>query len=271
MRSTIVVSAFFAMAAIGPVFGASATGKSSLAPKGLGWGSGPNVDSGAGAPPSAATRPVYRVPSHGSAPESKRDWDWTSPIPSPPPIPSCWSTGSCKTQDVQSELQQLVNQAFQEGLITQDEATTLLELAHAPPTSPSTSKRSVADTQLDGNPIGAHRRSDAFNEMIQALEDGFSAIKRGPVVIPQRSTSDPSTLINQAESQLSSLQSTLIALASSSSGITGSAASSIQNLLAEANSAESQLGDVLDELASAIQSAGATYEGTDGSASGSFS
>ncbi|KAI5988598.1 hypothetical protein EDD15DRAFT_2371305 [Pisolithus albus] len=235
------------MAAIGPVFGAPATGKSSLAPKGLGSGSG-----------------------HGSAPESKRDWDWTSPIPSPPLIPSCWWTGSCKRQDVQSELQQLVNQAFQEGLITQDEATTLLELVHAPPTSPSTSKRSVADTQLDGNPIGAHRRSDAFNEMIQALEDGFNAVKRGPVVASQRSTSDPTTLINQAESQLSSLQSTLIALASSLSGITGSAASSIQNLIAEANSAESQLGDVLDELASAIQSAGATYEGTNSGASGSF-
>ncbi|KAI6033418.1 hypothetical protein EDC04DRAFT_2897910 [Pisolithus marmoratus] len=66
-------------------FWCSHYGKQASAPKGSGSGSGSSEVKGVGAPPTAATQPVHPEPGLGTSVPSKREWDWTPPIPSPPP------------------------------------------------------------------------------------------------------------------------------------------------------------------------------------------
>ncbi|KAI6106629.1 hypothetical protein EDD16DRAFT_1899377 [Pisolithus croceorrhizus] len=110
MRSTTAVYALLVTAAITPVFAAPAAG-----------------------PPSAGgTKDVkgFRNSAANSpAPSFDHQRQWTPIVSSPPPIPTCgWN---CKRQDVEFEFQQLVDNALQQGLITEAEANTLLQLTQA--------------------------------------------------------------------------------------------------------------------------------------------
>ncbi|KAF8558292.1 hypothetical protein OG21DRAFT_1481557 [Imleria badia] len=85
----------------------------------------------------AAVPPVTSVPASTQAEPSR--WDsrrmsvrrrtWTPPsIPSPPPVPSCWQNRTCKRQDIESEIVNVIHNAVRQSVISQDEANTLLQL-----------------------------------------------------------------------------------------------------------------------------------------------
>lgn len=113
MRSTAAACTLLVTAAITPVFAAPAIEPSSVG--------GTKVSKGLRN--SVAHSPV---PSWPNVDHQRR---WTPIISSPPLIPTCgWN---CKRQDIASEFQQLVDNALQQGLITEAEANTLLQLAQA--------------------------------------------------------------------------------------------------------------------------------------------
>ncbi|KAI6110421.1 hypothetical protein EDD16DRAFT_1728603 [Pisolithus croceorrhizus] len=113
MRSATAVYALLVTAAITPVFAAPAAGPPSA-------GGTKDVK---GLQNSAENSPA---PSWPGVDHQRR---WTPIASSPPPISTCgWN---CKRQDVQSEFQQLVDNALQQGLITEAEANALLQLAQA--------------------------------------------------------------------------------------------------------------------------------------------